>query len=598
MGRAVRRLGPPGKESHACGGTVRPGICAWLRTVVQSVRNYVSFRGVRGVRRGSCVALWTSRGTVSVTERAAAGLGEGGPRSRHRHWLAPWLVLGACGARDIGGTSESLIPIAVSSATASDLATPGSCQRDDDCRAANRCVAFSCVAGACEARTLSCDDGDPCTEDTCDPDTGCHHRLLTEDLDGDGYRGPLAGMAAGVPGSCGDDCDDRSSATYPGAPELCDGVDNDCNGIADDGRALALQGDEPLWLSSDSTRAAVSGITHDGKQFVVALSAYRARNETELVAVADGQVNWRSAAVRTNSDSYPGSIIWTGQHLALAWEDRRDDDFEIYFNRFDTAGQKLGPDQRLSHARGFSLAPDLLFTGEGYFVAWADRRLGADDFRVFGQTVELDGLRSGEQNALLTPQTPGASDPRLARGETTSGLLFHRTEVQGGQVLFQMLDEELEPLGAPRALSGPHGVTSALTYKDGRYYAFWYDYEVVPGDAIWGAILSEGGHLLMPGRRLTTAASFARYASVALLGERWILAWSEYQGDRFGVHIQSFDQSLNPVGEVVALRHETGDLDGPQIAASPQGEIAVAFTNRSGGQAQAHLVTLGCRDPH
>ena len=30
MGRAVRRLGPPGKESHACGGTVRPGICAWL----------------------------------------------------------------------------------------------------------------------------------------------------------------------------------------------------------------------------------------------------------------------------------------------------------------------------------------------------------------------------------------------------------------------------------------------------------------------------------------------------------------------------------------------------------------------------------------
>ena len=42
------------------------------------------------------------------------------------------------------------------------------------------------------------------------------------DEDGDGY-------------TADQDCNDSDSAIYPGAEELCDGVDNDCNGEADEG---------------------------------------------------------------------------------------------------------------------------------------------------------------------------------------------------------------------------------------------------------------------------------------------------------------------------------------------------------------------------
>ncbi|MBI5101821.1 MAG: hypothetical protein HZB33_08320, partial [Nitrospirae bacterium] len=37
----------------------------------------------------------------------------------------------------------------------------------------------------------------------------------------------------------GDDCDDNDPTTYPGAPELCDGKDHNCNGIIDDGCVCA-----------------------------------------------------------------------------------------------------------------------------------------------------------------------------------------------------------------------------------------------------------------------------------------------------------------------------------------------------------------------
>ncbi|MCK6530059.1 FG-GAP-like repeat-containing protein [Myxococcota bacterium] len=98
-----------------------------------------------------------------------------------------------------------------------------------------------------------CDDHDPAVypgaEEVCDGrDQDCNHFVdesavdaptWYRDQDGDGYGDPDEAVAAceAPPGRVapGGDCDDDDPGISPGAAEVCDGVDQDCDGVPDDG---------------------------------------------------------------------------------------------------------------------------------------------------------------------------------------------------------------------------------------------------------------------------------------------------------------------------------------------------------------------------
>ncbi len=110
---------------------------------------------------------------------------------------------------------------------------------------------------ACEEPTgwvvdaMDCDDDDPevfpgadelCNgaDDDCDGvvDEGApSENVWYPDSDGDGYgNGAMGATACSAPSgyvSNGSDCDDSSALVYPGATEICDGEDNDCDGTVD-----------------------------------------------------------------------------------------------------------------------------------------------------------------------------------------------------------------------------------------------------------------------------------------------------------------------------------------------------------------------------
>ena len=72
------------------------------------------------------------------------------------------------------------------------------------------CLLLACLA-------LACDDADG---DKLPGDSGAPSSV--QDEDGDGYE-------------VGEDCEDQDAAVHPGATEVCDGIDNDCDGDVDEG---------------------------------------------------------------------------------------------------------------------------------------------------------------------------------------------------------------------------------------------------------------------------------------------------------------------------------------------------------------------------
>ncbi|MEO0325643.1 MAG: putative metal-binding motif-containing protein [Myxococcota bacterium] len=93
-----------------------------------------------------------------------------------------------------------------------------------------------------------CDDADrrraPGLTEICDPDDvdeDCDPRTFgVRDLDGDGE--PDAACCNGT--NCGTDCDDTRASVSPLLPEVCDTLDNDCNGSVDEGVRQSLYPDE------------------------------------------------------------------------------------------------------------------------------------------------------------------------------------------------------------------------------------------------------------------------------------------------------------------------------------------------------------------
>ena len=79
-----------------------------------------------------------------------------------------------------------------------------------------------------------CDDIDQDCDGRIDED-GATTRYL--DSDGDGFGvGDAVTTCLALDGyaEAGDDCNDESAVTYPGADELCDSLDNDCDGTPDE----------------------------------------------------------------------------------------------------------------------------------------------------------------------------------------------------------------------------------------------------------------------------------------------------------------------------------------------------------------------------
>jgi hypothetical protein len=169
-----------------------------------------------------------------------------------------------------------------SSASTACTAPSGAVDNSEDCDDGDAAV----NPGADEACNGVDDDCDGAVDEAAAIDAGTWYA----DMDGDGY-GDLASTQRACEQPSGavadsSDCDDGDAAIHPAAEELCDSVDNDCDGTVDEDSAA----DAPSWYSDA-----------DGDGYGDAASAQRACSQPSGTVADSSDCNDGDASVNPDT---------------------------------------------------------------------------------------------------------------------------------------------------------------------------------------------------------------------------------------------------------------------------------------------------------
>lgn len=529
-------------------------------------------------------------------------------------WSARWLrILGALGpaaglAAGCGSRTSLSIPppappgqecaVDADCEGAADLCNPVSCQLPDPASADAGPPKGVCV----KAEPVECDDNDPCTRDECVHATGdCGYALATLDSDGDGHRAPLPGTLPGAPGSCGDDCNDTSAAAFPGGVESCDGVDNDCDGIVDNGATFVPLNDA-VRISGDVDPASTGGLAWSGSSYAGlytgttgGFSLFRS------MITPSGEVLPPGERVLTpaNGDASGGAIVWVGDRYGVAWQDRRDGDYEVYFSLLDVSGNKVeGGDKRLTFAPGFSINVALAWSGAEFIPVWQDARDGL--FNLYAQRIDISGNPVGSNVALTDTEAGFANEgPSVAAGTQGIGVAWTVGDAASHFIQFRTFAADLTPTSPPLSLTSgaTESVYPTVIWNKDRYVVAWYDKSASP-KGIYAAAVSEQGGLLTAPKPITNPGSFrSRYPSLRPLGDRVLAVYADDRDQNSGYELYSvmISATLDPLGPEQRLTFAPQDSIFPIAAFGPDGNVGILFRDdRQSGEHHMFFTRLGC----
>lgn len=499
-------------------------------------------------------------------------------------WLVG-VVLGACSRSPLRNTEVEEAPYV--------------CQINEDCRSTNACERRICDFGLCRLlSTISCDDGNPCTNDICNPkDASCSNPWITPDDDNDGYRAMLPGKTLSDLDACGDDCNDASPLSHPGAREVCDGVDNDCNGVVDDeyryyGEDSKIP--EAVLVSNTSKHEAIpAGLSYDGNRFAMTTIERNNRWQGIFHAISQtGEIEINAAPLtQPVSDGLAGPLVWTGSVYGTVWEDRRVRSYDLYFNRLDINGRKMHADVRLTWSAGFSIQPSLVYDGNEWLLAYADDS-DTRSFSIYAQRISKDAEVVGEPQAL-TPWMIDAWQPRLSKNSDGFGLFYYsKTD---DSVMYLALDAQLQPELEAVPIDYVDADDASIRWNGDRYIIAWATKTSTVGDSIWAMAVDSRGQRIVAPRPITAGAGMARSPSIVGMGNRFVLLWADdrFTPDSFELSMQTFDNSLRAIdGQQRISKLQSNSID--PVGVLGGGSLGILFRSSQLGVWNCYFMTLGC----
>ena len=263
--------------------------------------------------------------------------------------------------------------------------------------------------------------------------------------------------------------------TFP-TREICDGLDNDCNDEIDE---VPIVVGEPTQVTDVRAHSRRPSHAWSGAEYAI---AWDDRRDGELRIMfrrlsAEGALVGPELILTTEAlFAVEPSLLWNGIEYGIAWADYRDDNYEIYFTRISPLGLKLTSDIRITNAPTGSRAPIMVWTGENYALTWQDQRDG--NFEIYFARLAPDGTRLDETDVRVSNADLDSLNPHIAWNGFEYAVVWNDRRDGNHEVYFRRVSAEGVPIGGElRITTLAGGSFDPMIVWSGREYAiFWSDF--------------------------------------------------------------------------------------------------------------------------
>ena len=405
------------------------------------------------------------------------------------------------------------------------------------------------------------------------------------DTDGDGISG------------CAGDCDDGDATRGPNRTEVCDFVDQNCDGRIDEGLdcpgtcPAPIQNGPVVQVTNAPGASTDPSLAWTGHGYGVAWSDQR----DGLQGVYFRLLGPSGAVVRKERRLNPPgaiaggpSLVWTGSHFGLAWADRRHGDPELYFQLLNPDGTDAGPQQRVTVGR-FVSPPGLAVTPTGFAVVYTNAYpiVGGDD--VFFLRLDAAGAPAGPEKQV-TNRPEVESGPAIAGTPSGFGVAWSDPRVAAGnpEIFFALLDENGDRVGADQRVSFGAGTSEdvRLITAGNGFGAAWRDWRSGHSEAYFARLGPDGA----PRSELPVSASESFSPEVAWTGAEFRVAWGDNRPNAPGIYAASLDANGVRIGPETRLS-TAGDA--PSVAPAGPG-LGIVWTQSVNQNFELFMARLGC----
>lgn len=316
-----------------------------------------------------------------------------------------------------------------------------------------------------------------------------------------------------------------------------------------------------------------------------------------------------------NDDTTGG--VWQGRatiaisgsgNFVMVWEDERNGNADIYFQRYDASGLRQGPNQQANDDTGIArqYLPSIAMDDSGNFViAWADFRFGGNP-RIYFQRYNSSGVRQGNNqqanddsarvslaNRFSAVAMDGSGNFVIVWGDRRNG-------INNPDIYLQRYNSSGVKQGKNQKANDDTGsgwqLDPAIAMNgNGNFVIAWR------GDGIWFQRYDAFGVKQGNNQKANEVAGQAweEAPSIAMDGGgNFVITWNNYYNRTFDIYFQRYDSSGARQGNNQRVNNDAGSPRqyNPSVARDNSGNFAIAWQSEQIGQRYRYDLYLQCYD--